>query len=96
MNWLMGLMLQAYLHRDRLHFAMGLFEALIGALGMYLSYQLLNTETTPALVWWLVWWAFLIGAWLVITGGLIVVQGWTDPKAEKERQIFAQSQNQPK
>ena len=97
MNWLIGVMLQAYLQRDRLNFAVGVVEALIGALGMYLSYLAMRENTLePAWLGWLVWWAFLVGAWLVITGGLTATKGWNDPKAEKERHLYAESQKQAK
>jgi protein-S-isoprenylcysteine O-methyltransferase Ste14 len=92
MGGLMKLALQLYLQRDRIGFAVGLIEALIGALGMYLSYNLLGSTTMqPEWLWWLVWWAFLVGAWLVITGGLTVTKGWNDAKAEKERRLYAES-----
>lgn len=91
MSGLMKLALQMYLNRDRINFTVGLVEALIGAAGMYLAYGLLGTTQEPAALGWLVWWAFLVGAWLVITGGLTVTKGWTDPKAEKERRLYAES-----
>jgi hypothetical protein len=92
-------MLQAYLNRDRINFALGAIEALFGALGMYLAYQYISTDAFKGVdwqTWTLVWWAFLVGAWLVITGGLTATKGWNDPDVEKERQEFAAAQKQQK
>jgi len=89
MNSLMKLALQCYLYRDRIAFTVGAVEALIGALGMYLAYPALDGNATL-----LTWWAFLVGAWLVVTGGLSVAKGPTDPKAAKERQLYAEKMAQ--